>query len=96
MQWHPNTACRFCDGARPPWASKAAAGAETTEEPKNAATSKGKGKGTSKGKGKGKGKHLGKGAGKGQRPEKLDDAIWGAQQRATHRHRPFHDARFCC
>ena len=65
--FHSNTACRFCGGARPPWAGKAGAGAKTTADVKNDSMSKGKGKG--------KGKHLGKGAGKGQKPEKLDEAV---------------------
>ena len=40
-----NTACRFCDGARPPWAGRTEAGARTTADAKNDLKSKGKGKG---------------------------------------------------
>ena len=68
--YHTNTHCRFCDGARPPWANRTAVKATEANGQETVQSSKGKGKG--------KGKHLGKGAGKSQRPERLDEAVFKA------------------
>ena len=71
-----NTACRFCDGARPtspPWADKAAGSGKGKGKSGQAGSSASPGKG----KGKGKGKHSGKSASPSE-PEHLSAEVWSA------------------